>query len=260
MSRGASVYYILVLFIILSSGCSARRTADEDQPASSAAGNTTVASTSEQPPRAPITWDDVAKAYERVRDYVCLYEKEERAIANGERQTIRLSFRKPFDVRMEWLNERGTVDQTAVYRQGFNDSKVLGKRSGVFGALAGTVKLDPNDPLALEDSRHPITEAGLGQIIEHAARDAANPQITNRFLGEETLDDNRPAYKFEFSAKEGAHLSDGPQAVRALVWIDKQLMLPVKVEIYDSANALIERHRFKDLRINTKLTDKTFTL
>jgi hypothetical protein len=51
--------------------------------------------------RSPVTWNDVASSYDRTSDYVCLYEKEERAISNGEPQTVRLYFRKPFDVRLE---------------------------------------------------------------------------------------------------------------------------------------------------------------
>src|SRR6476646_647050 len=55
----------------------------------------------------PITWNDVANVYERVADYVCVYEKIEKAISKGEEQKIRFSFRKPFDVRMDWLDNQG---------------------------------------------------------------------------------------------------------------------------------------------------------
>src|SRR5207244_3547627 len=129
----------------------------------------------------PVTWNEVTGAYERVLDYACLYEKEERAISNGEKQTIRLSFRKPLDVRLEWLNEQGKIDQTAVYRQGFNDGKVLARQSRLLGALAGKLRLDPNEALALSDSRHPITEVGLGNIIAssllHRERIAGTPSV-----------------------------------------------------------------------------------
>src|SRR5690606_38018562 len=51
------------------------------------------------PSSAPISWAEIAQSYASVRDYTCLYEKQERAISNGEKQTIRFYFRKPFDVR-----------------------------------------------------------------------------------------------------------------------------------------------------------------
>jgi hypothetical protein len=257
MSRSASAYFIVVLLMVVSADCS-RSTSNKGERASATPENSKSASSAEPPP-APVAWDDVVKSYERVHDYTCLYEKEERAISKGELQSIHLYFRKPFDVRMEWLNEHAKVDQTAVYRQGFNGGKVLCRRSGLVGTLAGTVRLDPNDSLALEDSRHPITEAGLGSIIKSSERDAANPEITKRYLGEEMLD-GRPTYKFEINAKQDGQLSGVAQSRRALIWIDKNLTLPVKVEICDRANVLLERHRFKDLRVNVGLSDKTFAL
>lgn len=254
--RSTSGLFIVGLLAVASADCAPRHNANEVNPPVTA---TPTGSNEAEASPGPVSWDDIAKSYERVRDYSCLYEKDERAISDGERQTMRLSFRKPFDVRIDWLNEQAKVDQTAVYRQGFNDGKVLAKRNGLLGALAGTLKLDPNDSLALEDSRHPITETGLGNIIDRAKRDAANAQVRSRFVAEEPLD-GRSTYKFEFDAKQGAQLSGVPQATRVVIWIDKELMLPVMVEIYDRANTLLERHRFKELHTNVGLTDKTFAL
>lgn len=206
-----------------------------------------------------MTWDEVAASYDRLSDYVCLYEKEERAISKGELQTIRLSFRKPFDVRLDWLDDNGRVDQTAVYRQGFNNGKVLARQNGLLGALAGKLQLDPNESLALADSHHPITEVGFGKLIERTQRDAKNPGITSRFVGDEVLD-GRPAYKFEFTASEDQSVSGLAAARQAFLWIDRELKLPAKVELYDRGKVLLERHRFKDVKVNQKLSDKTFTL
>ena len=209
--------------------------------------------------RAPLTWNDVAASYERVRDYTCTYEKEERAIEHGERQVIGLFFRKPLDIRLEWHNQKGKVDQIAVYRQGFNDGKLLARRSGVVGGVVGTLKLDLHDSLALEDSRHPITEVGIGSLIERAAQDAHDGHVTIRPVVEDTLD-GRPVDRFEFEAAPGAQLVGLPGARRGLVWVDLELKLPVKVEIRDGSGTVLERHRFKDLRLNVGLTDKTFSL
>lgn len=210
-------------------------------------------------PAPPITWNDITSAYERLTDYVCTYQKEEKAISDGEQQTIRFSFRKPFDIRLEWLNDKGVVDQTAVYRQGFNDGKVLARQSGLLGILAGKLRVDPTDPLALSDSKHPITEAGLGKLIERAARDSSDARIATHFVSEEVLD-GRGAFKFEFTAKENVDVNQLAGARKGLIWVDKELKLPVKVELYDAANTLLERHRFKDIQINPKLADKVFTL
>jgi outer membrane lipoprotein-sorting protein len=251
---------ILTFTVTAGDACSPRRAAETEANSSSPTTSLSARAPSAMPEASgvPVAWADVARSYERVNDYVCLYEKEERAVSNGELQTIRLSFRKPFDVRMEWLDDKGAADQTAVYRQGANGGKVLARQKGLMGSLVGTMRLDPNESLALEDSRHPVTEVGLGKIVERAQAAAMNPQIASRFDGEETLD-GRPADRFEFTSGDAA-VMDLSGARKAIVWVDRDLKLPVKLELYDASGALLERHRFKDVRVNTKLSDKTFTL
>ena len=252
-------YRLVIAGLVCSAGgsCRSARLADRvTDPLEQKRATTSAKSGSEA---SPVTWNEANSAYERVLDYTCLYEKEEKAISDGEKQTIRLSFRKPLDVRLEWLNDHGKIDQTAVYRQGLNDGKVLARQSGLLGALAGKLRLDPNESLALSDSRHPITDVGLGKIIERALKDAANPRISFTFARAETLD-GTSSYKFEFAATGNEAVGGLETARKALIWIDRELKLPVKVELYDAANMLLERHRFKQVSINQKLSDKTFTL
>ena len=256
--RSMLTYGLVSLTVLLASGPSCRSASRADSAAETSYQKSKTQNNSVPAVPAPLKWDEVASSYDRVGAYVCLYEKEELAISNGEQQTIRLFFRKPFDVRLEWLDDRGKVDQTAVYRQGANNGKVLARQSGI-GSLLGTLRLDPNESLALEDSRHPITEVGLGKLIERVQRDAASPGIASRFLGEETLD-GRPAFKFEFKAEADKTIGGLLGANRSLIWIDGEMKLPVKLELYNATNTLLERHRFKNVLLNPKLTDKTFTL
>lgn len=206
---------------------------------------------------APFTWAEVVQSYSRVRDYTCLYEKQERAISNGETQTIRFAFRKPFDVRCDWLDDRGRVDQTAVYRAGANDGRVLVRRTGL-GALLGTLRLDPHDPLALSDSRHAINEAGIGYIIERIDRELSQHRVELHYKGA-SQNDGEATDEVELVAS-GPPLSDLGGARRALVRLDRSLRLPVEVELYDDADTLIERHRFRHLRVNVGLDDAVFAL
>jgi hypothetical protein len=206
-----------------------------------------------------VSWSDVAARYPAVHDYTCLYEKQERAIEHGTPQTIRLSFRKPLDVRLEWLDDSGRVDQIAVYREGHNDEKVIVRRSGLLGSIARTLRLDPQGALALQDSRHPITHVGLGYIIDRVSRDLRDERVTSQPLVEDTID-GRPCDRLQFDAPAGMALFGIEGARRALVWIDRVLKLPINVEILDSAAGMIERHRFKDVRLNPGLADAVFTL
>lgn len=208
------------------------------------------------PASAPLSWDQVSAAYAAVRDYTCLYVKEERAIDNGDVQRIKLSFRKPLDVKLEWLDDKGKIDQIAVYRRGMNDGKVLARRTGGVASWFGTLKLDPHSGRAMEDSRHPITEVGLGHIVEAVAHEiasgAAAPSV------EETLN-SRPTSRFDIETTGGA-LFGVPGAVRAEIWVDQESELPVKVELRDAAGGLVERHQFSEIKINAGLGDQVFTL
>ena len=206
-------------------------------------------------PRAPAAWDDVVARYAGVRDYTCLYVKEERAIDHGEPQTIKLSFRKPFDVRMDWLDDRGTVDQTAVYRRGMNEGKLIARRRGMLGSMVGTVRLDPRDRRALQDSRHPITEVGFGPIIDGVAR--ALRDGTARISAVADVPDG---HRLDLDVTPGKPLLDVAGARRVVIVVGSAAGLPLSVEIFDASGARIERHRFSDIRVNVGLGDAVFTL
>lgn len=210
-------------------------------------------------PAAPIEWADVVAGYAAVHDYTATYEKRERAIDHGAPQTIRLSFRKPLDVRLDWLDDKGKVDQTAVYRKGMNDGKLVARRSGLLGSVVGTVRLDPHEKRALDDSRHPITEVGLGHLIDRVARDLRDGRGTSQPPVEDAVDGSQ-TWRFQLDAPADGSLFGIKGASRAIIWIDRALKLPVKVEILDRAGAMIERHQFRSLRLNVGLGDDVFTL
>src|SRR5882724_3692732 len=97
-----------------------------------------------------------------VKDYSCLYQKQEKQIDDMGTQVIRLYFRKPFDIRMEWITDKKVIDQIVVYREGFYNNKLRVKISGPIGWF-GVRSIDPRSSFAVGpsgDSMHPITEFG----------------------------------------------------------------------------------------------------
>jgi len=194
-------------------------------------------------------------SFDGIKDYSCLYIKEEKAIDNMDPQTIKLYFRKPFDVRMEWLNDKNKIDQIVVYREGYNHNKLRVKESGVLG-WAGVLSIDPNGSLAGGDSKHPITEMGVGKILKRVLNEIAKGKMTVNDLGNESIE-GRDAHKIEV-------VSDGPPgfhfAKRTILWLDTQTGFLVKHEHYDYKDQLFERHVYKDVKLNTGLGDDKFTL
>jgi len=206
-----------------------------------------------------VAWSEVVAAYEPVHDYTATYDKYEQAIDDGALQRINLFFRKPLDVRMEWQDEHGKVDQTAVYREGHNDGKLLARKTGMLGGMLGLMKLDPRSGRAMSDSRHPITEVGIGHIIAEASRAMKSAQVTSKPPTADTLD-GKAVTRFDLDGPSDAKLFGVEGARRVSIWVDAALKLPMKVEVVDAEDRMLERHRFTDLKLNVGLTDKTFTL
>lgn len=249
--------YLILFFLITISvfgfaGCRSSASGETESPEKQIETKATTA--------VPFDWNEISKRYDAVKSYTAIYEKEEQAISKGEKQTIKLSFRKPFDIRLDWLGNNGKIDQTAIYQQGKNDGKVRVRQGGLLGSMTGILNLDPNEKLALEDSKHPITQAGLGNLIEHIIKETKNAETAVNYLGEESLGDKNTAYKIEMNDSGGLNLTGTDGARKAFVWIDKDLMLPVKVEVYNQSGALLERHFYKDLSLKTDISDKTFEL
>ena len=202
----------------------------------------------------------MSRKYESVKDYTAIYEKEESSIGKGEKQIINLSFRKPFDVRMDWLDDKGKFDQTAIYQEGKNEGKLLTKDYSLLGRLVGTVKISPDSPIAMQDSKHAITTVGFGNLIESLTADINDPQVNTAYVGEKQTVDGRAAYQIEITGQANINSPGLAGVKRIFILIDKQLLLPVKVEIYDGNEDLLERHLFRNVKLNPNLNDKTFEI
>ena len=83
-------------------------------------------------------------------------------------ELIFVKFRKePFSVYLKWLGTEGN-QREAVYVKGRYDNKIHTKLAAgdVFLMPAGTrFSLAPDNPLVLANARHPITEAGFGNMV-----------------------------------------------------------------------------------------------
>ena len=81
-----------------------------------------------------------------------------------DREQVAIKIRHdPFAVYMKWQDDDG---QEALYADGENDGKVLARRSR--GFFRNTIKLDPTSRMAMEDSRYPIYELGMLELVRNA--------------------------------------------------------------------------------------------
>lgn len=208
--------------------------------------------------------------------YACKFTKQE-VLSDGEPlhepQTMQLKLRhSPLAVYMKW-EEGGDVGREVLFCENENDSKLLVKLGGIKRALP-TVKLEPTSSMAMAESRHPITQAGMKYIIEQALSfrraDLEKKTGTSWQLLSDQKFDNRPCDVF--IAVHNAESAGCPYR-KSEMYIDRELSLPVCIKNYGwpSANCdtsdvskldeqtIFEIYAYTDIQLNNQLSDADFS-
>jgi outer membrane lipoprotein-sorting protein len=206
----------------------------------------------------PENWiRDMEVAYAKIDNYAAIFHKQERV--NGkllEEETIFLKFKKPFKVYLKWIKDpyRG---REALYAEGWNENRMMIYESRVMGGV--TVNFDPKGFIAMKGNRHPITESGLGHLAkligENLRKGVETGELKIIKHGVETVYGCK-TQKVEliFPKDKGR----GYYCWTAIINIDVEKNLPVKVQIYDWNNTLIESYGYEDLKLNAGLTKADF--
>jgi len=206
-------------------------------------------------------------SFARVRDYTGTLVRQERI--GGQLQPEQfIDFRirqHPYSVCLKWTSPRQLAGQEAIFIAGKNNNEIRAKGTGIL-AIAGYVSLPTNDPRVMKKSRHAITETGIGNMIDvisrsyEFARRLPVGQVTVGF-GDYAFQ-QRPCTRMELT-----HHAFNAQlyCYRCVVYVDKDLKLPVRVEVYDwptpngnPKGELLECYNYINLRFNVGLTDAAF--
>lgn len=208
---------------------------------------------------------DCQKRFEAVEDYTCTFYKRE--LVKGKMTPlyqIAMKVRtKPFSVYMKFHNPK--AGREAIYVQGANNNKVVAHDVGVAKVLAGTLRLNPREKMAMEDNRHPITEAGIGHLIETLVDRWAvelQPGESQVTIDTHHVWGNRPC-----TLIVSTHPEKRPEFLfhEVKVYIDHELGLPVRFEAYDWPHdasgrpVLVEEYSYQDLIINVGLDHADFS-
>ena len=124
--------------------------------------------------------------------------------------------------------------------------------------------LEPNSSRAMEENRHPITEAGIGPLIDTLASRWAvelNPKHSRITFRDDMLVGNRTCLLIE-----SVHPHRNPQFLfhKVRVFIDDELGLPIRFEAYDwpklphAEPELAEEYTYNEIRLNTGLQEVDF--
>ncbi len=198
------------------------------------------------------------RTYEAVRDYTATLVSVERLgeVLQPEKRIL-LKFQRPFRVYMRWLSGRG-AGREGIYVAGANDGRfIVAEAEGL--ARFVTARLDPADPRIFERSRHPVTDVGIGRLLEMVganARRAAREgvlRVADRGRG---AVDGRPVRQFEGILPRDP--AAGYYGYRVVLSWDEGHGLPVRAITYDWQDRLVEDYTYLELRLNANLTDRDF--
>jgi len=204
--------------------------------------------------------------FRAVQDYSCTLIKKERV--NGQLlppEYIQMKMRlRPFSVYMKW--QQPYDGREAIYVDGQNSGKILVHSTGVEKVVGGTVAIDPRGEMAMENSRHAITEAGLGNLIEQLCTRWEADRKTGQTKAE--IRDNATVDKRVCWCVKTMHPNDPKRFLyyRARVFFDKETSLPIRFEAYDWPKRgsapdgdLVEEYTYRDLKFNLSLTALDFS-
>jgi hypothetical protein len=198
------------------------------------------------------------RRYAAVRDYTSLMVSVERLgdVLQPEKRVL-LKFQRPFKVYMRWLLGPG-AGREGLYVAGANDGKfVVAEAEGL--AQFVTAALVPDDPRVLEKSRHPVTDVGIGRLLEIVGENARRGarervlRVVDRGAGE--VDGRRVRQVEGILPRDPAA---GYYGYRVILAFDQEYGLPTRVVVYDTGDRLVEDYTYLQLRLNPGLTDRDF--
>jgi outer membrane lipoprotein-sorting protein len=230
-----------------------------------------------RPPRvatSPIVVDPIVRArqvvadckakYLTVQDYTCVFFKRERI--DGKLYTQHImnvkARTKPSSLYFKFIQPN--PGREAIFVHGRNNNKIIAHDVGLGRLVAGTMHLDPKGDMAMEENRHPVTEAGLGAMID---------TVKQRWDSE--LHPGESVVTFHPHAKVGdrpclmvetTHPRPGTEFLfhKVKFYVDKELGLPIRFEAYDWPKSpgaepeLMEEYTYMNLKINVGLKERDF--
>lgn len=202
--------------------------------------------------------------FTQVQDYVCTFHKRERIsgrLTQPHIMTMKVRSR-PLSIYFKF--QRPNKGREAIYVAGRHGGKVVAHDVGLGKLVAGTMRLDPKGSMAMEDNRHPVTEAGIGSLIE---------TVAHHWAKELTPEESR--LSFHANVRVGNHLCTMIESIHprqrpdflfymVKLYIDHEHGLPIRFEAYDwpkqvgAAPELVEEYTYLNLRTNVGLRDQDF--
>lgn len=201
---------------------------------------------------------DMEAAYARVHGYTARFVRQE--VVDGAlrpREEALLKFRRPGLIYLRWV-AGPPVGRQILFVPGKNHDRMLVREPGFFTSLA-TIVLAPDSPRVLRESRHPVTDIGIGQLIrlvlDSARRAGAAGELTVRggsaAPGADGLE-RRLEVILPSEREKGYYCH------RLVLSVSTESGLPVRAVIYDWDDRTVADYAYREVRLNPALTRADF--
>jgi Protein of unknown function (DUF1571) len=207
----------------------------------------------------------VAERLNKVEGYTATFYKQERVKGIlGPKQMLAMKVRhRPFAIYFKFLAPK--PGKEVVYAEGHHDNKVIAHTGGLAGLLVPRLAVPPDHPLALAETRHAVTEAGLAnltaKLIKFRRMDLDDPEAVT-ILNRTTGPDGRLWY---CSLHLHPHYHPDRPFARVEVLYDPESRFPMQITNYDWPEPghegelpLAEQYAYKDLDLDASLTALDF--
>ena len=198
---------------------------------------------------------------EQVLAYTAIFRRQERiGGVLGPEIVSQLKIRnRPFAIYLKNLSPK--AGKEIVYAEGHHDNKVIAHNGDWTRRLIPRLAVAPDSALALSDSRHPVTDAGLLNLSRTLLRyrtmdigDDAAATVIDRI----TLDNGRQALRSFHSHNKP---DDGRPFCQVEILYDLETQIPFQIKSYDwpapdhkGELNLAERYTYENLNLNAPLT------
>lgn len=198
-----------------------------------------------------------------VEDYTATFYKNENVRGATVLQQMNLKVReKPFSVYLGYV--KPYTGREVLYVAGQNGGNLLGHGTGI-ELVAGTLVMAPNSARALEESRYPITNIGMRNMVNTLATQWGNEiqydDIKVKYYPNAKVD------KVSCRVYETTHAKRraGVKFYRSRLYIGRETGLPVRAESFDfpastGAKApLVEQYTYMNPKTNVGLGNIDFS-
>ena len=206
-----------------------------------------------------------AERLNKVDSYSGTFRKQERIKgALGAKQTLAMKVRhKPFAIYFKFIEP--TKGKEVVFAEGRHDNKVIVHGVGISRFLVPRLAVAPDHPLALADSRHAVTEAGIANLTSRLIRFREKDLID--LESETVLDrvtDDKGGLRLR-SVHVHPTFHEGRPFAKVVVLYDPETFFPVDIRNFDwptpgrdGTLLLAEHYAYEDLNFDVPLTALDF--